>query len=116
MIAGKATANGADSILIIRVIDRKTMQFVDPGRVSGHVDGPVYRNRDYNFQDYVPKSHYADFGSYYTHSDKLIYESPTEVRIEINTVEASLYEIHSEKLIWTGQFEVVENVGKLFVS
>ena len=111
LIAEKATANGADSVLIVRVIDRKTKQFVNPGRVSGYVDGPVYRNRNNNFQDYVPEGHYADFGSYYAHSYQLVYEPPTEVRIDINTVEATLYDIESEKLIWSGQFEVVKEAS-----
>ena len=104
IIAGKAKDSGADSILIVRVIDSRIKTFVEPGRLTRQIKGPIYPD----LRTDAPNSHYHDFSRYYAHSYEVIYEPPREISFKVGTVEANLYDNQTEKLLWSGQFEVVQ--------
>ena len=108
MIERKALEKGADSILIVRVIDRRTETRVQPGRVTTQVTSPIHPDRPLTAPPFTPESHYYDYGSYYARSYQVIYEPPREIHFNVGTVEANLYDSGSDQLLWSGQFKVVE--------
>ena len=109
MIERKALEKGADSILIVRVIDRRTETRVQPGRVTTQVTSPIHPDRPLTAPPFTPESHYYDYGSYYARSYQVIYEPPREIHFNVGTVEANLYDSGSDQLLWSGQFKVVED-------
>ena len=90
--------NGADSVLMTRLLDKRTEQVVNPGRVSG------YWSSGY---PYTPSPYYSNWGGYYDRRYELIYEPATVTRFVVATIEANLYELQSGKLIWSAQLETM---------
>jgi len=110
VIGQKAAEKGADSILIVRVIDRRTETRVQPGRVTTQVTAPVYPGTAITTPPpFPPDSHYHDYGRYYARSYEVVYEPPREIHFKVGTVEANLYDSRTDQLLWSGQFKVVED-------
>ncbi len=109
VIARKAAEKGADSILMVRVIDRRTETRVQPGRVTTQVTAPLYTDTALTMPPFPPDSHYHDYGRYYARSYEVVYEPPREIHFKVGTVEANLYDSRTDQLLWSGQFKVVED-------
>ncbi|MCM2264100.1 MAG: hypothetical protein NDI73_02800 [Desulfuromonadales bacterium] len=92
--------NGADSMLITRLVGTRTEEVVTPGRISEYGSWPT---RGYSYPSY-----YRHWGSYYDRCcSEIIYEPPTVTQYEVATIEANLYEAKSGELIWSAQLETV---------
>ena len=97
--------NGADSMLITRLVGKRTEQVVTPGYISEYRSWP---RSGYYPRAYSPSPHYRHWGSYYNRCcTELIYEPPTVHQYEIATIEANIYEAESGELIWAAQLETV---------
>lgn len=92
-VAERIRVNGADSVLMARLINRRTEEVTSPGYVSGYGSGSY--------------SYYGNFGSYYDRRYDAIYVPPTTTQFEIATIEANLYDTKSGKLTWSAQLETV---------
>jgi len=102
LIAAKMKQNGADSMLITRVVGTRTEQVMTPGRISSYQS---WSRGGFDYP-YSPAPHYRHWGSYYNRCcSEVIYEPPTFRQYEIATVEANLYLASSGELIWAGQLE-----------
>lgn len=102
-IAEKVATNGCDSVLLSRVLGKRTEQVVTPGRVTSYSYGPYYSRRGY----YRPTPYYRDWGSYYNRSHQMVYQPPTVTTFEVVTIESVLYDTRSGELIWSAQLETV---------
>ena len=107
VIAQKAAANGADSVLMVRVINERTEQVIEPGKATTTVSGPIYSSDYKRRRDYTPEDHYHDYGNYYARSYETIYEPPTVSNFQVDTMEANLYDAKTAKMIWSAQLELV---------
>jgi hypothetical protein len=93
VVAERIRVNGADSVLMARLVNRRTEEVTSPGYVSGYSSGSY--------------SYYGNFGSYYDRRYDAIYVPPTTTQFEIVTIEANLYDTKSGKLTWSAQLETV---------
>lgn len=100
VISQKMAANGADSVLITRIIDKRKEELVTPGRVSGYDRGPYYAR-----EPYAPDPYYRNWNTYYDRSFDMVYEPPRKVTYEVVTLESNLYDAKSGALIWSAQLE-----------
>ena len=80
---------GADAVLIARIVDRKTVQNVIPS--TPMPAGPVYGP--------APGYYGARWGGYYA------YSPPMVVQDEYAVAQTNLYDLKTEKLIWTAASE-----------
>jgi hypothetical protein len=94
---------GADSVLVTRIIGKRTEEVVMPGRITSYGSGPYY-GQPYR---YTPDPYYRHWGSYYDRSFDTIYEPPTVTKVQVVTIEANLYEAKSGELIWSAQLDTV---------
>lgn len=105
-IETNAKAEGADAVMITRAVGKRTEQVVNPGRVSGYDYGPRYGRGGY-----YPDPYYRNYGSYYSRSYDIVYEPATVSNFEVVTLEANLYNVANEELIWSAQLETVVESG-----
>lgn len=114
LLAARMKENGADSVLITRLVGTRTEQVVIPGRIREYRSWPTRRGA----YPYAPAPHYRHWGSYYNRCcTELIYEPPTVSQFEVATIEANLYAGSSGELVWAAQLEtVVENDLQKMVS
>lgn len=104
-ISARMQKNDADSMLITRLVGKRTEQVVTPGYISEYRSWP---RSGYYPRTYSPSPHYRHWGSYYNRCcTELIYEPPTVIQYEIATIEANIYEASSGELIWAAQLETV---------
>lgn len=110
VIKNKAASAGADSVMVTRAIGKRTEQVVNPGRVTTYDYGPRYSRGGY-----YPEPYYRDYGSYYSRSYDTVYEPATITNFEVISIEANLYDLSTEELIWGAQLETVvdNNIDKL---
>jgi len=102
VIEDKARKDGADSVMLTRVVGQRTEQVVNPGRVSSYDYGPRYGRRGY-----YPDPYYRNYGSYYSRSYDIVYEPATVSNFQVVTLEANLYSAATKELIWSAQLETV---------
>jgi hypothetical protein len=99
IIAAKARAQGADSIILARTIGKRTEEVVNPGYVSRSGFDPHVA--------YFPDPYYRHYGTYYRQSYNMIYQPATVSQYEVVTIEANLYDVTTSQLIWSAQLETV---------
>lgn len=102
-IERRAKADGADAILVARVIGERLEQVVNPGKMTTYDSGRDH----YGAKEYYSQKHHQDYGSFYSHSTETIYEPSTTTTFEVATLEANLYDVSTEQLVWAAQMEVV---------
>lgn len=102
-IADRVIKNGADSVLMTRIIGKRTEEVVTPGRISGYETGPNYAYP----RPYYPDPYYRDWGNYYDRRFEATYEPPIVTQFQVVTIEANLYDAKSGALIWSAQLETV---------
>lgn len=95
-IVAQLSKHGADSILMARMVGMRTETVTNPGYSSG--------------------SYYGNWNNYYQQRYDAIYMPPTTTEFQVATMEATLYETKTGKLIWSAQLETVieNNLEKLF--
>jgi len=76
-------ANGADSVLVARLIDRYTQEVTSQ---------PVY---------------YSNWGGYYDNRWQSIYIPPSTVEFDVVVIEARMFDAKSGNLIWSGHLETL---------
>ena len=100
-IGERVKANGADSILMVRMA----------GNRSGDADDSGWVRRGYGYDyshPYAPDYVYRDWGSYYERCCYTTsYVPPTMAQYQVATIEANLYSAASGELIWAAQLEAV---------
>jgi len=104
-IAERVRLSGADSMLLTRVVGKRTEEVVRPGRITTYGPWPYY---DYPYP-YLPDPYYRHWGSYYDRSYDTIYEPATVTRLQVVTIEANLYDARSGDLVWAAQLELTES-------
>lgn len=102
-LAAHVSKAGADSVLMTRIVSKRTEEVITPGRVTTYGGGPYYNYP----QPYTPDPYYHHWGSYYDRSYDTIYEPPMVTQLQIATIEANLYEAKSGELIWSAQLDTV---------
>jgi hypothetical protein len=102
LITEKVKANGADALLLTRVLSQRTEAVVNPGRVSGY-SSPSHYGRG----GYRPEPYYRNYRSYYDRRYEMTYEPATISQFSVVTMESNLYDSASGELIWSAQLETV---------
>lgn len=97
-VAERVRANGADSVLMTRMMGKRTEEVVTPGRVTAYSSGPY---------GYSPNPYYRTWVSYYERRYEATYEPPTVTQYQVATIEANLYDVKSGELIWSAQLDTV---------
>ncbi|MFZ5525023.1 MAG: hypothetical protein ACOY9D_13225 [Pseudomonadota bacterium] len=90
-IAAKVKALGADTVLITRLVSKKTVQFYVPGTV------------------YYPPPYYGTWPDYYGYGYRYLYSPGYIAEDQYAVMETNLYETGSDKLIWAATSETVMN-------
>lgn len=103
LITEKVKANGADALLLTRILSQRTEEVVNPGRVSGYSSDPSYYGRG----GYRPEPYYRNYRSYYDRRYEMTYEPATISQYQVVTMESNLYDAASGELIWSAQLETV---------
>jgi len=96
------TANGCDSVLLTRLTGQRTETVSSPGYASGYSSG-------YGGRGNYGRGNYGrgGWGNYYNRSYDVVYSPPTTTEFVILTVESILYDLKTEEMIWSAQFETV---------
>jgi len=102
-IAAHVRKTGADSVLMTRIVSKRTEEVVTPGRITTYGAGPYYGYP----HPYTPDPYYHQWGSYYDRSYDTVYEPATVTKLQVVTIEANLYEAKSGELIWSAQLDTV---------
>ena len=96
-IMDKVRANGADALLITRILNKRTEEVVHPGRIYGYNYDPWY----------YPRPYYRNYRDYYERRYDMLYEPATVSRFKVITLESNLYDAATGELIWSAQLETV---------
>jgi hypothetical protein len=91
LVKSKIKTTGADTVLVSRLIDTKTIESYMPG------------------QTYNVPSLYNDWGSYY---DILFAGSAYTDDIQVAYIETNLYSLKTEKLIWSAHSKTERTEGE----
>ena len=105
-IIRKMKENDCDSVLVAKVIhqDRKATFQTQRGSYN-YSQGPRYTGSRVFDDSALRRSEYSDWATYYSMGTKMVYSQPGSKSVLILTIEAALYDLESEELIWTAQFE-----------
>ncbi len=95
--------NGADTLLMTRILSDRTEEVVTPGRISGYSSSPVYYDR----RSYNPRPYYRNYSDYYNRRYEMTYEPASVSRFKVITLESNLYDAATGELIWSAQLETV---------
>jgi len=83
--------SGADAVLITRAVGMETETKTSPGNV-----------------DYQPEPYYMGMYDYCDFAYRAVYRPPVNYTETIVRLESNLYDVATEKLIWTAQSEAVD--------
>ena len=83
--------SGADTVLITRVVDSKSVKEETPGVVY-----------------FEPAPFYVGMNDYFGHAYSSVYSQPVSVSKTTVRLESNVYDVATEKLIWTAQSEVID--------
>jgi hypothetical protein len=86
-IAAKVKALGADTVLITRMVSKKTVQFYVPGTA------------------YYPPPYYYNWPDYYGYGYRYMYSPGYIAEDEYAVIETNLYEASDDKLVWAASSE-----------
>jgi len=90
-IAAKVKTLGADTVLITRLVSKKTVQFYVPGTV------------------YYPPPYYYSWPDYYGYGYRYLYSPGYVAEDQYAVIETNLYETGSDKLVWAATSETAMN-------
>lgn len=102
-IAAKVKELGADTILITRLVSKKTVQTYVPGTI------------------YYPPANYGTWPDYYGYGYRYMYSPGYIAEDEYAVIETNLYETRHDKLVWAASSETVmsdtdQNLIKTYVG
>ncbi len=97
-IKQRMITNGADSVLITKLISQRSETVTSPGHASGY--------SSYGRGGYGSRRSYGGWGNY-SRSYNVVYQPPTTSHFGILTVESVLYDLKTEEMIWSAQLETV---------
>lgn len=106
-LAQEMAARGCDSVLLTRLIGQRKETVVTPGRTYGYSPGPYYGG----YGGYARPAHYSTWGGYYSRHYNVFYEPATSTELIILTLESVMYDLKTEQLIWSAQYETVVEGG-----
>ncbi|MDH3998341.1 MAG: hypothetical protein OET90_05825 [Desulfuromonadales bacterium] len=92
--------NGAETVLLTRIVDQRTDQVVNPGRVTGYSNSPTFGRAGYS-----PRQGHRNYGTYYSRRYELVYEPANVAQYQVVILESNLYDASSGELIWAAQLE-----------
>ncbi|MDE2117335.1 MAG: hypothetical protein KGJ19_01930 [Betaproteobacteria bacterium] len=87
VIAAKLAQLGADTVLITRMVSKKTVQFYVPGTA------------------YYPPPYYGTWPDYYGYGYQALYTPGYMAEEEFAVIETNLYEARNDKLVWSASSE-----------
>ena len=87
VIAAKLAQLGADTVLITRMVSKKTVQFYVPGTA------------------YYPPPYYGTWPDYYGYGYQAMYTPGYMAEEEFAVIETNLYEARNDKLVWSASSE-----------
>lgn len=82
---------GASSVLITRVVDRKSQTQNYPGSLH-----------------FLPGGFYGNMYGYYDHSFRAVYTPPSSITHTTITLESNLYDVATASLVWSAQSEAID--------
>lgn len=100
VVSGKVLESGADTVIITRTVDRKTVQSYVPGTV------------------FYPPMRYRTWPDYYDYGYDAMYFPGYVAEDEFETIETNVYDVESDKLVWASTTEmgtmspIQERIGK----
>jgi hypothetical protein len=102
-IAAKVKELGADSVLITRLVSKKTVQTYVPGSI------------------YYPPPYYGTWPDYYGYGYRYLYSPGFIAEDQYAVLETNLYETGNDKLIWAASSETLmtdsnQNMIKSYIS
>ena len=102
-IAAKVKELGADTVLISRLVSKKTVQFYVPGTV------------------YYPPPYYGTWPDYYGYGYRYLYSPGYIAEDEYAVIESNLYETGKDKLVWAASSETLmtdsnQNMIKSYIN
>ncbi len=86
-IAAKVAQLGADTVLITRMVSKRTMQIYVPGTT------------------YYPPAHYGKWPDYYGHGYRAVHTPGYISEEEFAVIETNLYEAGNDNLVWAASSE-----------
>lgn len=96
-IEAAAANSGAKAILIARTVAKRTEQVVTPARTYVRPTTPYY-----------PHSYYRrGWYDYYSRSYEIYHEPARVSEFQVVTVESTLYDAQSDKLLWSAESETI---------
>lgn len=111
MIIQQMKVNDCDSVLLTRVLERRTKIPLASSKGKGSYSyssapAPV---------GFRPTFSYGTWDHYYSSSRGVIYQPPTTTKRIVLTVESVMYDLKTEDLIWSAQMETdyEGNVGEM---
>jgi hypothetical protein len=107
ILAQKMVEKGCDSVLLTRLIGQRKETVVTPGHVYGYSPGPFYGG----YGGYARPGHYNSWGNYYAHPYNVVYEPATSTELVVLTLESVMYDLQTQQLIWSAQYETVVEGG-----
>lgn len=100
-VAQKMAEHGCDSVVLTRLIGQRTELVTTPASGAVYISGPYYGG----YGRYNRPGHYGSWGNYYGHRQVVAYTPTTTTERVIVTVESVMYDLKSEELIWSAQYE-----------
>jgi hypothetical protein len=91
LVKSKIKSSGADTVLISRLVDTKTIEAYMPGQI------------------YVVPGFYYGWGTYY---DVLFMDYGYTGDVQVAYIETNLYDVKTEKLIWSGHSKTERTYGE----
>jgi len=87
VVAAKLAELGADTVLVTRMVSKKTVQFYVPGTA------------------YYPPPYYGTWPDYYGYGYQSMYTPGYMAEEEFAVIETNLYEARNDKLVWAASSE-----------
>lgn len=98
-LAGAVAASGADGVLTIQLVNRERRTDVEPGYTSGYPGG---------YPGYWPPADYYSWDLYNYYGSGIFYEPPVVRTYEVATIQVSLFDAASSRLLWAVTTETAE--------
>ena len=100
-LAKNMAERGCDAVVLTRLIGQRKETVTTPVYDPVYLPGPYYGG----YGRYNRPRHYGSWGSYYGHPLAFSYVPTTTTERIILTVESVMYDLKTEQLIWSAQYE-----------
>lgn len=103
IIARRMADNGCDSVLLTTMIGQRSETVGSPAGLTIYARGPYYGGRGIQSRP----AYYNRWDSFFVRRQEIIYEPTKTTEIAIMTLEAVLYDLKTEQLVWSANFETI---------